>query len=74
MYSLSSPSGGGGGEMSKECVYCHLKVDCPIGFKPVDSLDIGLVKSYDCEELVRLYLKMVEIGKYVKEEKENGRR
>lgn len=56
--------------MAKECVYCQLKLTCPIGFKPVERLDIGLTKTYDCEELVRLYLKMREIGLYVKEEKQ----
>lgn len=57
--------------MSKpDCWYCGLLPTCPLNGRPVEELQIGLVKTYECGELVKLYLKFVEIGKFIKEEKE----
>lgn len=58
--------------MEKPCFYCQIKAKCPIDMKPVENVDVGLVKTYECEELVKLYLKMREIGLFVKESK-NGK-
>lgn len=61
----------------KKCLYCKLLPKCPLNGRPVEELVLESFiceDRYSCEELVSLYLKFQEIGKYIKEEKENGRR
>lgn len=57
----------------KECIYCGLISKCPLKSKPVEQLVLktGLIEEeYSCENLVSLYLKMKEIGQFIKEENE----
>ena len=48
---------------------CAAFARCPLNHRAVEDLQINLVKIYDCEELVMLYQKFQEIGKFIKEEK-----
>ena len=57
----------------KQCLYCGLISECPLNCKPVDNLVLKTYEreeEYGCEDLVSLYFKFKEIGKFIKEEKE----
>lgn len=65
----------------KECMYCGLASKCPLKCRPVEDLTLSSVLAdnmigrdvfnvFGCENLVMLYQKFQEIGKYIEEEKE----
>lgn len=58
--------------MEKCCgLWCPV-CPCPLNMRPVEPLEIGMKRTYYCSELVQLYQKFQEIGKYIKEEKKDG--